>query len=269
MSRRVVWVLVAFNNEDEICHFVEKELLPSQHEFLHILVVNNSGGNGLSRLLAANVEVLVSDKNLGYLGAANYAKSYYFSKFGIPDLFILSNSDLTFVHRDAVLKIKNLESDFELGGPAIASADTHYALNPFMIKRISKSKIRFLIFIYSIYLFYLVYQLLSVFKRKIFGRKQEETKGRDDNIYAIHGSLMIMSRTFFQKGGHLDFKSFLYGEEIFLAELAHKGRMRVRYFPEIKVIHKEHTTTGLYKSQKHISWMRSSLRYLLKTFFYE
>lgn len=63
-------------------------------------------------------------------------------------------------------------------------------------------------------------------------------------IYAPHGSFVIFSRSFFQAGGFLDTTVPMFAEEFTIATLAERLSLPIMYHPELKVSHREHSTTG-------------------------
>jgi hypothetical protein len=63
-------------------------------------------------------------------------------------------------------------------------------------------------------------------------------------IYAPHGACMIFSAEFFRNGGFLDTSVAMYAEELTVAAQAVKLGLPVWYHPDMKVLHREHSTTG-------------------------
>jgi GT2 family glycosyltransferase len=87
------------------------------------------------------------------------------------------------------------------------------------------------------------------------------------DTYAIHGSFMIFNKTYFTKGGSINYPSLLFGEEIFVAETALQRGLKVIYEPSLHIEHRQNATTNSFKSKKLVQLMNQSYRYLLKTFF--
>jgi len=54
-------------------------------------------------------------------------------------------------------------------------------------------------------------------------------------IYAGHGSIMIFTKAFMMKNLDLEFPAFMYGEEIFFAELVRLSHLETIYVPNIYV----------------------------------
>ena len=55
---------------------------------------------------------------------------------------------------------------------------------------------------------------------------------------------MIFSSAFFEKGGVLDTAVPLFAEELTVAALAKKLGIPIWYCPELRIAHREHSTTG-------------------------
>ncbi len=272
---RILFILVVYFNEDEAESFFKSQLKEQSNQDYHVLIVNN-GSNSHEKFSSkfnnfSNIEIIGTGQNLGYLGGASLAIKYFREKFPTSDpLVILSNTDIEFVEKDFLEKLLSVERNYDVAGPSIVSTITNSQLNPFSEKRYSKLKLKFLHRIYSIYFLYVVYQTLSLLKRKFFSEKPAKSLLKDILlVYAIHGSFMIFGPGYFKKGGNFNFGSFLYEEELFIAEQAKHFNMRTIYIPDLHLLHREHATTGIYKSRKHISYMCDSILYILKTFYHE
>ncbi len=85
--------------------------------------------------------------------------------------------------------------------------------------------------------------------------------------YAIHGSFMIFNKTFFQRGGTINYPCVLFGEELFIAEQALKLNLDLLYEPSLQVEHNEHATTGTFKSKEAVAYLHQSYTFLLNTYF--
>lgn len=82
-------------------------------------------------------------------------------------------------------------------------------------------------------------------------------------IYSAHGSFIIFTKKFFLNYVFY-YEAFLFGEEIYLAEVCKKSGYKIIYFPEIKFLHKEHSTTGRWKKGKMLRYKKESIEFLQK-----
>lgn len=150
-------------------------------------------------------------------------------------------------------------------GPDIYSDLLHHHQNPFMMKRISLVKLTLLAFLSSNTLLY--YLFLSWYYSKSWllstFLNQHKKAGHCFEVYGVHGSFMIFKKSFFTKGGSLHFPLHLFGEEIYLAEMAMNLHLSVGYDPGLEIVHYEHRTTGIYKSRESVKQMNRSYQFLL------
>jgi GT2 family glycosyltransferase len=151
-------------------------------------------------------------------------------------------------------------------GPAMKSSLNNAELNPIYKNRLTVPHIKRLLSVTGNYLVYLIYQKLHYIKRAISGKTGNDIAQLGD-CYAIHGSFMIFKRQFFDANGTLNYGSFLYGEEIFVAEQCLRLGLKIAVTPNIEVIHHEHTTTGKMKDKRHMGYLNQSIQYLKKEYF--
>ena len=89
------------------------------------------------------------------------------------------------------------------------------------------------------------------------------------DIYAGHGSFMMLSKNFFEHYKKIEYPVFLFGEEIYLGELIRLAGMRARYVPSLEVIDMEHTSTGKMKKEFYYKCNKESIDYILDHFYNE
>jgi GT2 family glycosyltransferase len=264
-------VLINYYKEHELVLFVNKFLLAQLNESRHLYIVDNgSSSDALKQAFAAHehISLLFPNENLGYFGAANMAYEFMSGNHIDPEFFIISNFDLEFNERSFLndLEINCSKLDVGVIGPAIQSSLSYTELNPMYPSRLSSGKINLLLFITSFYPFFLTYQWLHHMKRRFFkgSMKSSPSSGL---VYAVHGSFMIFTRKYFRSGGHLRFGSFLYGEELFVAEECLKSGCGLYFEASIKMKHHEHSTTGVYKTAAHMKWLHRSISYIHTTYY--
>ena len=269
---KILFLLVSYFNEKKVCTFVNEQLQPNTHKFIDIVITDN--GSNVADLLAeltnnyTNVSLVKSENNLGYFGAANLGLTNYLNKHsGYPDVVIVCNTDMTLQGCFfETLQQKLNAQDFDVLGPSIHSSLLNYYQNPYIINRISKSKLRFLHFVSSSYKLYTMFTVYHLLKTKLIGR-QNSKPSLVAKPYAVHGSFMVFNKTFFEKGGTINYPSVLFGEELFIAEQVQKLNLNMVYEPALQIEHNEHATTGVFKSKETIAFLHQSYTYLLKTYF--
>ena len=267
-TSQVLFIIINYFNETEIETFI-RHLKKQPFDNYQLLIVNNGSAeeNKLIDISNTNDEItlLQPGKNLGYLGGAKYALAFWLNnKYHIPAFTILCNTDIEFASSDFFNLLANETAD--IIGPCILSSKSNTFQNPYYTKRITKNKLHILNMVYSFYPNYLLYQSLAIVKT-LFTKINTSKPQFVQPIYAVHGSFMIFKNSFFTKGGNFNYESFLYGEEIFIAEIARQNSMQVIYNPNLKIVHHEHSTTGTFKKTSHIRYMKQSIVWLKKTFF--
>jgi GT2 family glycosyltransferase len=86
-------------------------------------------------------------------------------------------------------------------------------------------------------------------------------------IYAPHGSLMVLHRRFFEKGGNLEHNGKMFLEEFHIAEEARRIGLKVIYAPALKVKHFPHSSVGLFGRGVRRLWAYESALSIWKKYF--
>lgn len=269
---KIVFLLVNYFNEKELCSFVNEQLQPDKNQFIDVVITNN-GAKDVSLLNQvvnkySRISLVNANTNLGYFGAANFGLTEYLKNNQLPEAVIICNTDMLLKGSFFdVLKQQVATQNFDVLGPAIYSTFLKYNQNPYIVSRINTSKIKFLHFISSNYLLYSLLTIYFITKAKLVRGKTQDTNQEVIHPYALHGSFMVFNKSFFEKGGIINYPCTLFGEEIFVAEQARKLNLTVVYQVQLQTEHHEHSTTGVFKSRKTVKFLHQSYTYLLKTFF--
>lgn len=223
-----------------------------------VLIVDNGSPIGdlvelqQAALRCPNVELIKSDKNRGYFGAAKFGLDHYLEQGHVlPNWIIVCNHDLILPDVEFFSKLFSME-DRCVGviAPRIQVVADGADQNPFMRKRPAGAHWVWLRLIYSHYLFTAIWHSMSRVKRAcnnllkhIFSHDSVHLGTREE-IYAPHGACMIFTKSFFDAGGYLDDKLFLYWEEISVSEICRSLKLPVVYEPTLRILHKEHQSIG-------------------------
>ena len=221
---------------------------------------------------------LASPQNLGYLGGARYGVDRFLSAGGRFDCLMVSNVDLTLQSLDMMDTIRELLQDETIGviAPSIVSSRTGRDLNPFLTGRPKASTMRRYTVLFRYPLVANLYRTVARPWRNLYravrgtrrtAAQEAHSRTSEDSIYAPHGSCMIFTHRYFERGGDLQFPMFLFQEEIYVAEKARKAGVRVVYEPRIRFVHDEHVSTGLWRSRTLCRFAYESARYTSDTFF--
>jgi len=227
----------------------------------------NSGIDGFEDYVDNNqVHIFDSLDNLGYMEGASQGFKNYLSSNAMPDWIILTNTDIEFDVNDTYNFLSKLEGK-EILAPAITTLDG-VSQNPFLVTRPKKRKIKFLKFVYSYKVLFIIYNLLSVIKSKLSKKlNYDKEQSLPLNIFAPHGAFVIFPKMYFEKGGDLTHPTFLYGEELIIAERAKSLNVPIVYCPEIKITHHEHVATASKGGVLKAKCLSNSLKYILKQYY--
>ncbi len=238
-------ICVNYNSESETREFVKAFSTLEGANRMLIAVVDNSDSEKLVQALHGldcadgTVKVLKPGTNLGYFGGAAWGFARLLEEEKLPEWVAVSNTDIHPVDGSFLEKLRSLSahSSAAIIAPAIAALPSGAPQNPYMLKRPSYMRMKMSAIIYNNHIFFYLHLSLSLIKRGIktwFRNAREETRPLEScALYAPHGSFVIFHRSYFEKGGNLDFGAFLFGEEIFVAETAHRLKLKVEFEPTL------------------------------------
>lgn len=212
-------------------------------------------------LYNASLKVFPYYENLGYFGSVK--KMMTETKPESFDFIIISNVDVE-ICSDAlkVLISDYMDKELTIGwiAPQIYSTVEKRDKNPQAISRYSFMKLRLLKFMFQHYL------LCILYRKTIYKRKKMMLHSKRD-VYAGHGSFIILTRQYIEKCGIIDYPVFLFCEEIYLAEQCYNHELRVIYDPVIRIVDKEHISTGKLPSKSYFKYNADALQYIIDTFY--
>lgn len=264
---RILLICVNYNSYTELYEFLRslnnsvKNSSPLVYMDVH--VADNSTEVKdifISDFLYLNISISRHD-NLGYLGAAFYiinsldcASEY--------DYIIISNVDLI-IDDNFFSELSSIKLLERVGwiAPQIYSQQENRDKNPRMLRRYSKFKLLCLLLMYKCPL------LHKIYKETLYKRKKIFSYNNVSDIYAGHGSFVILTKEFFLAYERINYPVFLYGEEIYLAELVRKAKLKVKYIPSLKITDKEHVSTSKMESSFFYKCNIEALSFILKTFY--
>jgi GT2 family glycosyltransferase len=194
------------------------------------------------------IEVWASGSNLGYFGAAEWARNRMTtSDF---DWIAVTNTDVVLATDDFVQNILgSCDATAAVLAPAIHGSSSRSALNPYMYARptVARSRMRRLLF-WNVATARIT--VVASYLRHRIAKRQRTTPNVDVEIYAAHGSFIIFGRRFFAEQGDFRHTSFLFGEELTVAEFCRVQGIRTVFSPRLQVVHTEHAHTGVLRSRE-------------------
>jgi len=254
-------VLVSYKTEDKTIGYVQQEL--SKIQCNHILViVNNSCTEESNTKLAKGCKaeivtdadkindasdtfVLGAKDNLGYAKGNNLGADFLTRHFDI-DYFLFTNNDLKLVDEDVVEKlIEKAREHQEIGaiGPRVLGPDSK-----------DQSPGRYLT-IWQCYIGkYGLYPITRFFYKT--GYFDEIVDANSDGFcYRLSGSFILVKAHAFLQSNGFDSETFLYGEELILAERLLAKGYKQYYLAVVSVIHEHNQTIGLFFCETQKRWL--------------
>lgn len=281
----ILTICVNYNNEAEVINFVKE--LNSQRDYKDqkIVVADNSDkeipSNSIKNLQKnKNVLVYHSGKNLGYFGGAYWGMQQYLKEFPFPDWTIVCNTDIHFPDKGFFVRLNNFHKD---NPPAVVAPDiiletegslpsscTHQ--NPNMTDRPSRMRMHLYKWVFRYYPVYVLWEVISSLRYKIINtsgsrKQQQDFVDKPLKIYAPFGAFIIFNKSYFKAGGTLQHGTFLFGEEIFVAETVRRLNLDVIYDPRLRIIHREHSSMTLLNLRKKALYAHKAAAYCADTFF--
>lgn len=233
------------------------------------VIINDNTGEFTQEITPRTLSVytLSPNENLGYIGGCSNAYEYWIHtlKKDIPDWLMISNTDLK-LPKDFLTILNFTKPNMAVLSPTVIDENQNIQ-NPHLMKRVNKKKIQTYIKIFSSPIYTAVYWLASTLKAKWHPPKKTQHNTTQYEIYAAHGSIFILTKEFFKKGGTFENCPFLYGEEIFIAEQNYNLKLSSIIIPSIIVIHKAHSTTGNLTLLKKRKLLLSSYKKLDQQFY--
>ncbi len=228
-----------------------------------------------------DVSLLRSEKNTGYMGGLNHGWNWLRQQgCSQPRWLILCNNDLIFSPNFFVgfgKAAAELDDVTDVVGiaPHLVDLGSGKRLNPFMVRRPTKSLIRKLLFIYSNYAVFFAYELVKGVLAPVlrFLRSQNQDCAADvaplsgavgHMVYAAHGAIFILRSEFVGEG--FDDRYFLYGEEVTVAERCAQQGKKIFYLDSIRVIHDSHASTGSKFRYSIFRYKKNAIDYVSKNY---
>ena len=242
-------IIVNYKSEHRTITYVKEELLLKCTVPQIIVIVNNGATEESSNILCNSLNaVLINDikasifeskiyvihnnENTGFAKGNNLGVDFISEHFNVKYL-LFSNNDIRFIDSNVVeVLIEKLESLPDVGviGPKVVGLDGNdqnpYVFKSFWNEILWMSWGRFIPFWHL--------------------KKFDRTKAQEGYYYRLMGSFFIVPYVSYIRCGKMDPNTFLYAEEVILAERMLKIGMKNYYLPEVSVLHEHGQTTTKY-----------------------
>lgn len=271
-DKKFLFLLINFESYPQLKEYlvsIDQAAGRVHHARIEVWIADNTETDPQEILFPAYTSIRIHlcpyHQNSGYFGGANRLMKEV-GDLAAYDYVAISNVDillpLTFFEDMLKLSVGN---DIGWIAPAIYSKKEELDRNPELVYRPSAGKLRSLMVMYKYDILIRLYnRLLYRLRRK---KKVAQARG-EAFIYAGHGSFILLTGAFLRCKPSLEYPCFLFGEEIFLAELIRAEGLRVLYVPSIRILDIDHIATSKIDRKTYFRLKYQSVSYLYHTFFH-
>lgn len=266
MKNRIAIYCVAYRSYDALRDYlksVEMAALKTKEAAEVSVFVADNTDDGVQDVdfptEAVTLRVFPFHENLGYFGGiGRMMKEVRPDDF---DFVIVSNVDLL-LSADFFEKLTARHWAATTGwiAPRIYSEQEGRDKNPKILRRYSARSLRIHLALWSHPWLKRLYNL-TLYRQKKFVQHEP------GDIYAGHGSLIVLTGEYFRRCGAISYPVFLFCEEIYLAEECMKKGLTVTYAPELQVEDGEHVSTGKMSFGQYCRYNADAISYILKTYY--
>jgi GT2 family glycosyltransferase len=210
------------------------------------------------------IRYLVPGANLGYFGGAAWGLDQLSGEEF--DWVIVSNTDIRIPDVTFLARLARV-GGAAVVGPRIVSGLSHRDQNPYLAERPSGRRMRMYKWLFASHLRLSAYELAARVKKQLQRRQEPLATPVARSIYAPHGSFIAFHRSYFAAGGSLVHGTFLFHEEVLVAETARRLGLVVRYEPSLEVLHAEHATTSVFTNRIVAGYAAAAAKWATDTYF--
>jgi GT2 family glycosyltransferase len=269
---KVGYICTNYNGTSDTLKALRGLLADGGDDVRSVVVDNCSIEDERQRLMTSlagdgRVNVLLSEKNLGYFGGLNAGIARMRELWPDCHLLVVGNNDLEFPAGfcAAVQALKGKLERFPVISPRVRTLDGREQ-NPHVVHSVSLPRERLYDLYYSTYAVAVILRLAGKIVTGRWRRGDEDGYESEQFIRQGHGSCYIIGPAFLREFGSLWAPTFLFGEEFFLSHQLEERGYQVLYDPSVQVIHACHATVSALPSRRH--WELSREAHLLYRKYY-
>ncbi len=271
-SPDVLFVTAQYGNVDDTASLVASLATLEGPPGISLIVVDNSREDCRAQVAALAgpapfpVQCLRPGSNLYYWGAAAFAiEPFLRNPASIPRWVVICNNDIVIPDAEFLRRLVSLEPDaYPIIAPEIVSQTTGKRQNPFLeVAPTRRQRLKWGVYDIAFPVATGMLRIHDILKA-LLPRVERDAHWQSSvarDIYAPHGSCVILSSTFFARGGSFDTAVPMFAEELTLAAEAARLGLAVRYVPSLQVIHREHSTTGAHLTREKYEMERAARRH--------
>lgn len=259
--KNIVFVILHYLTVDDTFNCISSIRQCCNGNEYRIIIVDNASPNESGKQLMEmygqdkDVDLLILEKNLGFARGNNKGIAYAQEKYE-PKYIVVLNNDIVLLQKNTIELIEQeyCKSKFSVLGPMIYTADGKCNDNPGknkplslyeLEKQIKKYKKNYFLCKWKLRRVYSVWQNL---KNRVTHVHMEDSIHKQylDKAYNVqlHGCFLCFSKDYFKCFDGFYSKTFLYMEEDILYYLTQWKKLTTVYLPELKVFHKEDSSSN-------------------------
>ena len=240
---------IALEDTEECVESIMKNIDFSNYKI--VIVDNGSPNNSFVKLrikYADNnrIDILHSEKNLGFARGNNLGFKYAKEKYS-PEFLIMVNNDTILFQKDfyKVTSEKYKKYKFAVLGPDIITKDGIHQ-NPWIRDGLSFKQLKLFrikqelrILLSYIHLDRMIYRMIH--------KNDPRSKRKEGDLIDVplHGAALVFSKKYINLHDGLDDRTFLYFEEEILRSHCKKEKLLMMYTSELQIYHKEDIATKM------------------------
>jgi GT2 family glycosyltransferase len=254
-ENHVHFIAVSFHGSATLCGYLES-LLAQDCDAWRMTVIDNSEDPGELKALqrissnSSRVRIRRAPSNLGYFAGANWHVRT--SGQEIPSWTVVSNVDVRLDSTNFVRQLLEGDHGEAVAAPSVTAIPTGRPQNPYMATRPTVAAMRFrrvvLAHPATAQAYILGTQAVQRLRLRGTHSRNDRTDSRITPIYAPHGSIIAFHRRYFDAGGTLAHPTFLFNEELTVAETCRRLGLKIIYNPTLWVSHHEHQATRVWRN---------------------
>ena len=256
----IVFVVLHYLTIDDTIECVNSIKEKCKKGNFRIVIVDNASPNNSKNELKevyendTDIHLVLLSENLGFANGNNKGIEFARKKYS-PRFIVVMNNDVNLLQENTIELIEDeyKRSRFGVLGPMVYTADGRCNDNPGPDAPMTLKELDSMI--HSAKKYYLmcklnlryVYALIEKIKYKIIEKKEDRYSYCDylNTKYNVqlHGCFLCFSEVYFKEFNGFYPGTFLYLEEDILFYLTQKANIKTVYFPELKIYHKEDSSS--------------------------
>lgn len=254
--KKIDVVILHYNNLEDTAKYIENlRQLNWTGITYHFIIVDNASpdgsGNRLQERYAEDplVRVLLSQENLGFAKGNNLGITYAEEQFD-SDFIAVSNNDIEIQDPDFFQTLCRLydRDPFAVCGPDIYSVGKQFHQSPIRTQlltcqeletslKVMARKLKQLRLLKKLRLYEPLRKLKHLLGKGSGGISAEDPDSVQYDV-VVHGAFFVLTKAYLARYPHgLYPETFMYQEEDILAYLCAREQLKIRYCPELKVLH--------------------------------